>query len=86
MKARHQCPFVNRPDGRCSQKLSIDRLDHAFEFCFDAYNVCPVYLERLVERRARVTRDTVLVKRENEYGSSYIQLRTPLAARATAGA
>lgn len=88
MEARHQCPFVNRPDSRCSQRLNIDRLGHAFEFCFNSYSTCPVYLERLVERRVRRereggTRDGTIVRHDTvyDYGSSYVQLRTPTAAR-----
>jgi hypothetical protein len=82
MEARHQCPFVNRPDSRCGQRLNIDRLDHAFKFCFDGYSACPVYLERLLERRVRLTRESVVKPGlVDAYGSSYVQLRTPAAAR-----
>jgi hypothetical protein len=47
------CPFLNRSDGRCSNYFSLERLDHAFGYCFDQYQHCPVYLELLVERRLR---------------------------------
>jgi hypothetical protein len=47
------CPFLNRSDQRCSDCLSLDRLDHAFDFCFGSYKACPVYLEMLAERRVR---------------------------------
>jgi hypothetical protein len=47
------CPFLNRSDRRCSDKLSLDRIAHAFDHCFGEYKDCPVYLELLVERRVR---------------------------------
>ena len=49
----HHCPFLNRADHRCSAFFSIERLQHAFEHCFDAYRSCAVYHELLVERQAR---------------------------------
>jgi hypothetical protein len=48
------CPFLNRADPRCAANFSLERLDHAFEYCFDRYQACPVYLELLVERRVRL--------------------------------
>src|SRR5690349_15912028 len=47
------CPFLNRTDARCGDHFRLERLDHAFEYCFDRYTACPVYLELLVERRLR---------------------------------
>ena len=47
------CPFLNRTDERCSKNFSLERLDHAFAYCFGGYSSCPVYLERLLERRVR---------------------------------
>ena len=47
------CPFLNRADQRCSTYFSLDRLTHAYEHCFDAYQACPIYLELLTERRVR---------------------------------
>jgi hypothetical protein len=49
----HHCPFLNRSDSRCGEHLKIDRLGHAFDFCFDVYAACPVYLELLIERRIK---------------------------------
>ncbi len=49
----HHCPFLNRSDARCGDHLKIDKLDHAFEHCFDVYAACPVYLELLIERRTK---------------------------------
>ena len=47
------CPFLNRADRRCAEHFSLDRLGHAFEFCFDAYKTCPTYLQLLVERQVK---------------------------------
>jgi hypothetical protein len=47
------CPFLNRADSRCSYHFSLERLNHAFGYCFDQYQQCPAYLEMLVERRLR---------------------------------
>ena len=53
MTDQKHCPFLNRADPRCSSNFSLDRLDHAFEYCFNQYQQCPVYLELLLERRVR---------------------------------
>ena len=47
------CPFLNRSDRRCSEFLSLDRIAHAFDYCFGEYKSCPMYLELLAERRVR---------------------------------
>jgi hypothetical protein len=52
----HHCPFLNRADSRCSRHFSLDSLGHAFDYCFDSYEGCSVYLELLVERRVRRSR------------------------------
>ena len=49
------CPFLNRADARCSTHFRLDRLDQAFEHCFDRYHGCAVYRELLGERRSRRT-------------------------------
>jgi|SRR5690348_13139462 len=49
----HHCPFLNRADDRCSNNFSLDRLDHAFAFCFGSYAQCPLYAELLDERQFR---------------------------------
>jgi hypothetical protein len=51
----NHCPFLNRADGRCSNNFSLERLNHAFGFCFDQYRQCTVYREMLVERQVRRT-------------------------------
>ena len=48
------CPFLNRTDARCSNHFSLDRLGHAFAYCFGQYQGCPVYLELLAERCERM--------------------------------
>ena len=47
------CPFLNRTDARCSNHFSLDRLGHAFAYCFGQYQQCPVYGELLSERQER---------------------------------
>jgi hypothetical protein len=87
MDANHQCPFVNRPDSRCSGRLSIDSLEHAFAHCFSAYNTCPVYVERLLERRVRqISRPVTDHGKRHDDGTTLIQLRTPAARRAAGAA
>jgi len=47
------CPFLNRSDRRCSEHFRLDHLQHAFKYCFDEYQTCPVYAEQLAERQGR---------------------------------
>ena len=47
------CPFLNRADDRCSAHFRLDRLDEAFDYCFDQYPQCAVYQQLLLERRVR---------------------------------
>ena len=49
----HHCPFLNRADARCSMHFSLERLGHAFAYCFGRYHDCPAYVELLVERRVK---------------------------------
>jgi hypothetical protein len=49
----HHCPFLNRADARCGENFSLERLDHAYEYCFNHYQTCAIYHELLVERRVR---------------------------------
>ena len=81
------CPFLNRTDSRCSNHFSLDRLGHAFQYCFGQYKACPTYLELLVERRVRHASDMILQSanasssqespepRDGNY--PYVQLRLP---------
>ena len=45
------CPFLNQADARCAGHSSLDDLEHAYRFCFDRYQACPVYFDLLVECR-----------------------------------
>ncbi len=49
----NHCPFLNRGDPRCAQHLSMRNLDHAYRYCFAHYTLCGLYLDRLLERRAK---------------------------------
>jgi hypothetical protein len=51
-QAQH-CPFLNRADTRCSDAFSLEKLDHAYKYCFGRYTFCSIYMELLVERRLR---------------------------------
>lgn len=48
-----QCPFIERVDHRCSSYFSLERLDHAFEVCFDQYKACPLFHQMMAERRMK---------------------------------
>jgi hypothetical protein len=37
------CPHVDRDDPRCAHRLSINRIDQAFNVCFGSYRGCPVF-------------------------------------------
>ena len=47
------CPFLNRSDRRCSDVFRLSQLQHAFKFCFNEYQTCPVYAEQLAERQGK---------------------------------
>src|ERR1700742_2060858 len=47
----HDCPFLNRTDARCGEHFTLDQLDHAFAYCFGEYETCPLFAQRLAERR-----------------------------------
>jgi hypothetical protein len=75
------CPFLNRTDSRCGSHFTLERLEHAFEYCFDRYNACPVYLELLVERRIRrgeLRQDEVRVAEEGKVPDGASHDRGPL--------
>jgi hypothetical protein len=48
-----QCPFIERVDHRCSSYFSLERLDHAFDVCFDQYKACPLFRQMMAERRMK---------------------------------
>ena len=47
------CPFLNRSDARCNEVFNLDRLTHAYKYCFDRYVACPRYAQLLTERQHR---------------------------------
>jgi len=49
----NHCPFVNRSDTRCAEHFKLSELDHAMEYCFGKYQLCPTYVELLGERQVR---------------------------------
>lgn len=53
MECANQCPFIDRIDHRCSSNFSLERLNHAFDHCFDNYKACPLFQEMMAERRLR---------------------------------
>lgn len=76
----HHCPFLNRADGRCAKHLSLDNLQYALEYCFDQYQQCPVYLERLVERRLRRSLPSVLAAgkiSKRDAAAGFVQISLP---------
>ena len=62
------CPFLNRPDARCSDHFSLENLGHAFSYCFGSYQQCPVYSELLAERRQR--RENASVGRDDNHAQT----------------
>ena len=82
------CPFLNRADSRCAAHFCLDRLNHAFKYCFDRYTACPVYTQLLMERRIRLVADGVIRRPLTPAGmedarESFTQLRV-LATKAAA--
>src|SRR4051794_15479449 len=65
-----QCPFIERVDHRCSSYFSLERLDHAFEICFDQYKACPLFQQMMAERRQQ--RLGGLAGREGEHASDQV--------------
>ena len=37
------CPHIDRDDPRCAHRLSLNRIDQAFNVCFGSYRGCPVF-------------------------------------------
>jgi hypothetical protein len=78
------CPFLNRPDdARCSQHFHLDDLQHAFGYCFDRYQECPVYAERRAERSAvrhgktDDRGDDAYVRRHAQHRNLLVQITLP---------
>ena len=72
----HHCPFLNRPDERCAEHFQLDQLGHAFAYCFDRYAACPVYIERLVERRVR-RQVSVVAEGQQHARQTLVQITVP---------
>lgn len=68
------CPFLNRADARCSNFFSLERLDHAFGYCFDQYQGCPVYRELLVERRVRRMTGSLTDRERSDGAAPLVQI------------
>ena len=66
------CPFLNRSDRRCSEYFRLSHLQHAFKFCFDEYQACPVYAEQLAERQGRRAAAVAAVRHVNPIGSPQV--------------
>ena len=73
----HHCPFLNRPDDRCAEHFHLDDLGHAFAYCFDHYAACPVYVERLVERRVRQQVSVVASEGQEHGRQTLVQITVP---------
>ncbi|HWB54451.1 MAG TPA: hypothetical protein VG722_09670 [Tepidisphaeraceae bacterium] len=68
------CPFLNRADRRCARHLNLSQLNHAMEYCFDRFEYCPIYLQRVTERRQR----GMVMTNTSSYGASrLVQLQVP---------
>lgn len=66
------CPFLNRADERCADRLNLSQLDYAYRYCFDAYKRCSVYVELLAERR--IKRLSAAVVKPGHEDQRFIQL------------
>ncbi|MEA2708984.1 MAG: hypothetical protein QOF78_1585 [Phycisphaerales bacterium] len=64
------CPFLNRSDERCSESFTLDHLGHAFKYCFDRYQTCPVYAQQLAERQGRRAAAAGAVRHVNSSSNS----------------
>lgn len=78
MQGRH-CPFLNRNDSRCAKHFSVNRLQHAFDHCFNDYGGCPSYREMLNERNGRGAEGSspavVTITIHGRHASNFRQLR-----------
>jgi hypothetical protein len=86
MSSRH-CPFLNRNDARCVRHFSVNRLQHAFDHCFNDYGACPSYQEMLSERKAEHSaQQVVTVTIAGRHVATFQQLRRAAQQVATSGA
>ena len=45
------CPFIDKGDARCAEKLTFRNVVRAFTHCADHYRDCPIYQQLTAERR-----------------------------------
>jgi len=57
------CPFIESNNPQCSEHLSLQHLDEAYEFCSDHYFQCPLYMQMsLVQQNPVDTKVAALAK------------------------
>ena len=57
------CPFIESNNPKCSEHLSLQHLDEAYEFCSGYYFQCPLYLQMsLVQQKPVDDKVAALVK------------------------
>jgi hypothetical protein len=66
----HQCPFINRADSRCSQNMTLERLQYAFSHCFGTYHACPSFVELMADRKMRRGENVTLTGRSIAHGTA----------------
>jgi hypothetical protein len=47
------CPYIDRSDPRCAERLTILNLREAFQFCFGHAPACPVHRQIRYEESRR---------------------------------
>ena len=47
------CPYLNRDDERCNQRLTLVHLPQAFSYCVGAYTACAVFRRIRAQRGER---------------------------------
>lgn len=47
------CPYLNRDDPRCNQRLTLVHLPQAFSYCVGAYTECAVFRRFRAQSRER---------------------------------
>ncbi len=51
------CPFIERRDARCGERLTLERLGEAFKLCAGRHGACPIYHDlHFEDRQQRVWR------------------------------
>ena len=52
-----ECPFINGTDHRCDHRLTLRRIDQAFNYCLGGYLACPTYQQLSWEAPLRESAD-----------------------------